>query len=161
MFSRKQILFSTIGIISVSLTQATFEPGLMIPVYWYPEADSTTDPYTCTDADIITIATSSVASRTIAILNPDNGPDTTSDVDLYSYTACIDYLRAAGVMVVGYVHTKDGYPNIDAYRDISLVYADIDTWYTTYTIDGIFVDEVSNLWPDSSYDSAALTLANV
>jgi hypothetical protein len=55
--------------------------------------------------------------------------------------------------VIGYVHTKTGYPNINGYRNFSDVSADIAYWNTTFSIDGIFVDEVTNNWPDSSYDS--------
>lgn len=38
--------------------------------------------------------------------------------------------------------------------------ADIQSWATNYpTIDGIFVDEVTNLWPDSGFDSFVISEA--
>lgn len=59
---------------------------------------------------------------------------------------CIDYLRTKGVKVIGYVHTKVGYPSITGYRTLAAVKADIDSWKLWYNLDGIFIDEVSNLW---------------
>ncbi len=46
--------------------------------------------------------------------------------------------QAAGVNVLGYVHTTYGA------RPISQVKADIDTHFTTYGVQGIFLDEVDN-----------------
>lgn len=55
---------------------------------------------------------------------------------------------------MGYVHTKEGYPDIYAYRDYEKAKSDVNSWFSFYTIDGIFVDEVSNQWADEdSYDS--------
>lgn len=54
--------------------------------------------------------------------------------------------------MVGYVHTKnshqasDGSWVWDGYRDTALITQDIDNWYSWYTIDGIFFDEVSSFW---------------
>jgi len=62
----------------------------MIPLYQEPEVSS--DGLTCTGADYVTIATSSVASRTIVILNPDDGPVTSSTAEMDAYLTCITYL---------------------------------------------------------------------
>jgi hypothetical protein len=53
----------------------------MIPLYQYP----TTSNGNCTNADFVRIATSSVAKRTIAIVNPNNGPQTTTAADKLNY----------------------------------------------------------------------------
>jgi hypothetical protein len=88
----------------------------------------------------------------VVIMNPNNGPDGT-DADDIVYNSCIDYLRSAGAAVIGYVHTKTGYPDISGFRAIADVKADVDMWKSTFTVDGIFVDEMSNLWPEVTYDS--------
>lgn len=95
----------------------------------------------------IKVATSEAASQTIAIVNPNNGPNyDTDDWMKLSYDICIKYLQDAGVEVIGYVHTKVGYPDITGYREIAHVKEDINKWHVEYTIDGIFIDEVSNHW---------------
>ena len=117
----------------------------MIPLYVYPTSNSGV----CTQSDYISVGSSAIAKKTIVVVNPNNGPSTSKDS---GYTACITYLRSKGVKVVGYVHTKVGYPDITGYRNINDVKTDIDTWFKFYTIDGIFVDEVSNQWP-ASYET--------
>lgn len=63
-------------------------------------------------------------------------------------------MRQNKVKVVGYIHTKLGFPNIYAYRVMADVKKDIDLWISNFpTIDGIFIDEVTNLWPDEKFDS--------
>lgn len=93
-------------------------------------------------------------------MNPANGPNWGTDTwKLASYNACISYLRTNGVKVVGYVHTKVGYPSITGYRTLQDVIDDMEQWNTDYsTIDGIFVDEVTNIWPDTNFDSKQDTL---
>lgn len=93
------------------------------------------------------VANSNLASRTIAIINPNNGPiiDATTKA---AFIICINYLRNAGVKVVGYVHSKTGWPGpINGYRSYSMVTADVDYWHNNYPIDGIFVEETSANWP--------------
>lgn len=53
--------------------------------------------------------------------------------------------RSSPIQVVGYVHTSFGA------RPLADVEADIDSWYSFYTIDGIFVDEVQGDAPNLSY----------
>lgn len=70
--------------------------------------------------------------RTI-VANPRNGPgDYRSD-----YVEHIDESQAAGLNVLGYVHT--GYGS----RSIAEVKAEIDNYYSWYGVDGIFLDEAS------------------
>jgi hypothetical protein len=132
-----------------------FKPGLVIPAYWYPKIGNGA----CTDAKLKLVANSGLASRTIVIVNPNDGPSTDTG-DIYTYTICNNFLRNKGVKIVGYTHTKTGWPGpIDGYRPIADVKAEIDTWYASYNIDGIFIDEVSNLWVDDSYDSESTVLS--
>ena len=100
-----------------------------------------------------------MATRTIAIVNPNNGPVTSSG-DENNYKICINYLRSKGVKVVGYVHTKLGYPSIYGYRPYANVVSDIDVWHSHYTVDGIFVDEVTNNWPNTTFDSQTTAVTN-
>ena len=95
------------------------------------------------------MATSSVASRTIVILGfGAHGPVTQVSM-IPIYKTCIDYLQSYGVKVVGYVHTKNGFPNIFGYRTKAAVFKDVKHWATHFpSIDGIFVDEVSNSTPE-------------
>lgn len=81
-------------------------------------------------------------------MNLANGPSWAGDLDLKAaYVGCMAYLRANSVKVIGYVHTKLGYPNIYDWRPWSEVQADIDTWNSEFGgIDGIFFDETSSLW---------------
>jgi len=62
------------------------------------------------------------------------------------------------VTVIGYVHTKVGYPTITGYRTLADVEDDIDLWYSRFSVDGVFIDEVTNNWPDSSYDSHTIAI---
>ena len=101
------------------------------------------------------VGTSAARKNTIVIANPLNGPNVKPNI-VNDFNVCIDFLRDAGVEVIGYVKTKEGYPDISSYRDVQLVKEDIDLWssasYTT--IDGIFIYEVTDRWPNDSFDSA-------
>jgi hypothetical protein len=91
----------------------------------------------------------------MVIVNLNNGPVEVTAV-VNNYRICINYLRSKGVKVVGYVHTKTGWtpenPVTTGYRSLSEVEADVVTWYSQFTLDGIFVDETTNNWP-ASYDN--------
>lgn len=122
--------------------------GLLVPLYVWPTIDAAT--FNCISEDYTKLATSAAASQTIAIVNPYNGPNWSNDPwKKLSYDNCIKYLRDNDVEVIGYVHTKLGYPHIYGYRDPADIKADIDSWNNDYDVDGIFIDEVSGRWPDS------------
>lgn len=106
-------------------------------------------------------ATAASGTQVIAIVNPNNGPQYGNDTwKKASYDACIALLQQNKVEVVGYIHTKTNFPHIDGYRDISDVKHDIDLWKTDYDVDGIFIDEVSNRWPNATFDSKHIAIAN-
>lgn len=71
----------------------------------------------------------------VAIMNPNNGPGTTQSSD---YVAAVNGLRTAGGRVIGYVYTSY------AARDTNTVKADIDRYFSFYSVDGIFLDEMTN-----------------
>ena len=95
-----------------------------------------------------------LGTKIIAIVNPNNGPNAPSET-VALYHVCIDYLKTNGVEVIGYIHTKVGYPNISGYRDVDDTKADVAAWQNNYAVDGIFIDEVTNRWP-ADFDSEAL-----
>ena len=69
-------------------------------------------------------------------MNPNSGPGSSANHD---YLQVIDYCHAVGHRVIGYVHTSYGT------RPLATVKAEVDAYYGFYpTIDGIFVDEMSN-----------------
>ena len=71
----------------------------------------------------------------VAIMNPNNGPGTTLSPN---YVAAVNGLHAAGGRVIGYVYTSY------ATRDTNTVKADIDRYFSFYSVDGIFLDEMTN-----------------
>jgi len=79
----------------------------------------------------------------IAIINPNSGPDSTAGSD---YTSGMAMLAAAGVTMIGYVHTSYGD------RAISDVTADIATYAAQYPgLAGIFIDECATSSSELSY----------
>jgi len=99
--------------------------GILVPAYFYPVAGGFWN------------ALNQAAERVplIAILNPDNGPSTSVNSD---YTSAVSALRNAGGRVIGYVYSSY------AARPLSEVKADIDRYHAFYTIDGFFIDEMTN-----------------
>jgi len=79
----------------------------------------------------------------IAVINPDNGPVVPASSD---YTTGIAQMVAAGVTVLGYIHTLYGD------RAISDVTADISNYASDYPgLSGIFVDECADTSSELSY----------
>ncbi len=115
-------------------TQTAHALELLVPAYFYPADEGT--------AYWQALAAAAPDVGITAILNPDNGPGAALDGD---YAAVVGALQAAGGKVIGYVHT--GYGT----RSASIVMADIDRFYGLYGVDGIFLDEVSNLDGDLGY----------
>ncbi|MCO5579960.1 hypothetical protein L7F22_033827 [Adiantum nelumboides] len=103
--------------------------NLMVPAYFKPSDNPSA--WTALNS-----AASALPNRMVAIANVDNGPGTAPQP---SYTAVISSLQSASGRVVGYVST------VRANRSLDAVKADVDSWFTFYpTINGIFVDEVTN-----------------
>lgn len=99
---------------------------LLVPAYFYP---------TGIGDDWSRMATAAKKISLTAIMNPGNGPGTTTDSN---YSSSIANMHASGGRVVGYLYTD--YAN----RPLSDVKTEVDRWVTLYNIDGIFVDEMAH-----------------
>lgn len=99
--------------------------GILVPAYFYP----TSGGYWS--------ALNQAADRVplVAIMNPNNGPSTSVNSD---YTGAVNALRNAGGRVIGYVYSSY------TVRPLADVKADIDRYHAFYTIDGFFIDEMTN-----------------
>jgi len=117
-----------------ALTPTSTEPiKLLVPLYVYPGS--------AWDA-VVTAAKTGV--KIIAIINPNSGPDAAGPDS--SYTTYMNKLTAAGVDMVGYVHTSYGA------RATADVNADVDTYASKYPgLKGIFLDEASPAASELSY----------
>ena len=79
----------------------------------------------------------------LAVINPNNGPGTAA---LSDYMTGIAQLTAAGVKVIGYVHTSYGQ------RPAADVQADVGRWRSLYpAVSGIFFDEMANVAGQEAY----------
>jgi len=95
----------------------------MVPLYTYPGASWDS------------VAAGAASTQTVAIINPNSGPGTGPDSSYNTYMA---KLHAAGVEMIGYVHTSYGA------RAIADVKADIDQYAAEFPLlVGIFLDEAA------------------
>lgn len=95
----------------------------MVPLYVYPGA-----------AWDQLLAVAATGVKIIAVINPNSGPLPTGPDA--AYTAYMKKFAAAGIDMVGYVHTLWGA------RDINTVVGEINMWATKYSgVNGIFFDE--------------------
>jgi len=103
---------------------------IIVPLYFYPGSEW----------DTVIAYASKV--NILAIINPDSGPVVPVDS---SYKTYMSKMKAAGIELIGYVHTSYGN------RSLSDVENDINDYATYYPLlDGIFVDE-------AAIDASALT----
>ena len=109
-----------------SPTGSQASTGLIIPLYEDPP-DS--------DWDHV-IAQKQLHPRVpvIIIANPNNGPGSSSDPNYASYIA---KAQAAGIIVLGYAYTSIGT------RATASVEADMNSYHTWYSVNGMFLDEMS------------------
>jgi hypothetical protein len=110
---------------------ATGNQHQMVPAYLYPDWWNPGNGwYRMCDA------MDSSGGQSTAIMNPSSGPGAVPNPD---YQHVIDYCHARGQRVISYVHSSYGQ------RPLADVIADIDATYAFYpSVDGIFVDEMSN-----------------
>jgi len=106
-----------------SATGCSAPVKLMVPLYTYPGASWDS------------VAAGAATTQTVAIINPNSGPGTGPDSSYNTYMA---KLHAAGVEMIGYVHTSYGA------RAIADVKADIDQYAAEFPlVVGIFLDEAA------------------
>ena len=103
---------------------------ILIPLYSYP---TWYNPETYIWSDIAAAASQ---VPIMAIINPNNGPD--SQPPNQDYVRGLEDLRQAEVTILGYVFTQYGD------RPIAEVKKDIDLYNNHYNIDGIFLDEAAS-----------------
>jgi Spherulation-specific family 4 len=108
--------------------------GVIVPLYTYP-----------TDSSWLAMITQKAAHPSVplaAVVNPNSGVGGVKDP---VYVANIKSLQAAGIVVLGYVHTS--YAN----RTLASVENEIARWQTWYGVDGIMFDEESTNVGVASY----------
>jgi hypothetical protein len=137
------VMFVALGLTAITARRAMATTGTIVPLYSYPT--SSTWP------SIIAAKNAHPTVPVVAVVNPSSGPGASVDSN---YTTGINNLRAANIIVVGYVHTS--YAN----RSAATVQSEIDTWRSFYpAVNGIFFDEMSNVLGKESYYSALDTYA--
>lgn len=107
----------TAGVASVT----AFPQGSLVPSYIYPGS----------------VWTNFLNTRAVGsvIINPNSGPGTAPDAN---YQAVTKAAKAAGIKVLGYVHTSYGQ------RNATDVLNEIQRFLTWYNVDGIFLDETAS-----------------
>jgi hypothetical protein len=106
-------------------------------LYTYP-TDGTWD-------QIIQVKNAHPSVPIIAVINPSNGPGPSLDSN---YVTGIQKMQAAGVVVLGYVHTGFGYGGL---RSPGVLETEINNYKTWYNPNGIFFDEMANIAGDENY----------
>jgi hypothetical protein len=101
--------------------------GVIIPLYGYPSADWNT---------LVQVHLANPGVPMIAVVNPSNGPGWWVDPN---YVTGIAMLKAAGIKVVGYIYTSY------AWRNIGSAETEISNYANWYGVNGIYMDEMSNI----------------
>jgi hypothetical protein len=116
--------------------------GVIIPLYSYPGSSWNA---------IIQQKIAYPSVPITVIVNPSSGPGASKDPN---YVTWINNLRSAGINVLGYVYTSYGA------RSANSVVADINAYKAWYGVNGIFLDEMSNVVGHESYYSALTSYAH-
>jgi hypothetical protein len=120
---------STAAAAPAAAPAAGSHPGTIIPLYSVPGSG--------TWAAVAAAKRAHPSVPVMAVINPASGPGTAA---LSDYMAGIADLTAAGVKVIGYVHTSYGK------RATAEINADVDRWRSLYpSVSGIFFDEMANV----------------
>ena len=104
--------------------------GLSIPAYFYP-------------GTLWTKATAAAARTSIMIMNPNSGVGAAID---QNYVAAVKTAQAAGIKILGYVATNYADPKLK-----QTAINQINLYKQWYKVDGIFLDEVSDLAQNVPY----------
>src|SRR5713101_2724080 len=145
--ARASIAVATIllfGLIGAAATRTSFaassNSGIVIPLYTYPTDGSW--------AATLQARNAHPNVPIIAVINPNNGPDGSSDSN---YVQGVKNFQAAGIIVLGYVAT--GY----ASHGMSDLDAQIRSYWNWYRVNGIMFDEMSNVQGNENYYSTLNT----
>lgn len=146
MISSKMTAVLAAGLLTLGVQSSAFATALLVPAYFYPSFDPAQSYW-----DELTAAAASGVDIT-AIMNPANGPGSAFNSD---YAAAVGSFRAAGGKVLGYVYTCYGgaqcFTGLPPTQSTAQVLADAQTYANWYGVDGIFLDEMSNLLADLPY----------
>jgi Spherulation-specific family 4 len=131
----------TVAVLGLSIAaagHAMATTGTIVPLYSYPTASAW--------SSLIAAKNAHPTVPVVAVVNPSSGPGGAVDS---TYTTGINNLRAANVIVVGYVYTNY------AGRAAATVQSEVDKWRSFYpAVNGIFFDEMSNTPGNEGYYSA-------
>ena len=125
-----------------SSTSGASASGVLIPLYSYPGSSWNV---------IIQQRLAYPSVPITVIVNPASGPGNSRDTN---YATWINTLRSAGINVLGYVYTSY------AARSPNSVMADVTAYKAWYAVNGIFLDEMSNVVAHESYYSALTNYAH-
>jgi hypothetical protein len=129
--SRRAIvgLLASMGTTIAMLPAATGAQAqnMAVPNYIYP-------PWTQMDAGARVVS--------VSVMNPSSGPGRRSDPQ---YVGAVKTAQAVGIKVLGYVWTNYGA------RSLSAVESDINSYYSWYKVDGIFLDGAPTNCAQESY----------
>jgi len=117
--------------------QPTSTTGAYVPLYMYPGGTGWTHWQTVIDAKNAHPSVPFVAS-----INPSSGVGSSKNT---AFVTGITKLKAAGIIVIGYVYTDYGA------RDINVIKSEISKYKEWYSVDGIMFDEMSNKVGYESY----------
>src|SRR4051794_653988 len=106
------LLFGPVG----GKAEVVSSQKIAIPSYFYP-------------GELWTQLNTSTPPVGLAVINPSSGPGSASNPD---YGAQVHASKAAGITVLGYVHTDYGTRSPDTVK------AEVDAYYGWYQVDGIF-----------------------
>lgn len=111
--------------------------GVLIPAHVYPAAATDTEP----DAWLpLRRMAAEMFGRLIVVAAHDNGHFATADEN---YTNAIRSMKALCATVLGYVHDcRDNTTVSENCPRTTDLLDDVDRWFATYDVDGIFVDQV-------------------
>ena len=110
-----------------NVSAATSSTGIMIPLYSYPGSYWT---------QVIQAKNAHPSVPFVVIINPDNGPGSSSDS---TYVSSVQQMQSAGIVVLGYVAT--GYGSNSQSGEES----QINSYISWYHVNGIFFDEMANV----------------
>jgi hypothetical protein len=129
---------ATASIASPTYAAPTVHSGVVVPLYIYPDSTWTTIALTAKANPNVPI---------IAIINPNNGPGSSSDP---TYLAAVQNLQSSGVTVLGYVATGYATSSSSSTGNMESQISQYNNWYH---VNGIFFDEMSNTAGYESYYS--------
>jgi len=139
------LLFAALSLWMVAPAQSFAQAEILVPAYFYPLSwDEQMNQWDDMQAALAS------GVRITAIMNPTNGPGADANAPhVKDYAAAVKSFQEAGGKVLGYVYTCYGVnnckPEVPPVRTAPEVIADAEKYRDWYGVDGIFLDELSNV----------------